>query len=94
MTLKCPSRTTEITDKDKMRSVFLVSVGAKTYKLICSLVALGDPKELTYEELVKIVEEHYQPKPSVIVQHFKFNTRIQQPGETIPVFLADLRRLF
>ncbi len=83
----------EITDKDKMRSVFLVSVGAKTYRLIRSLVAPGDPKDLTYEELATIVGEHYQPKPSVIVQRFKFNTRLQQQGETISVFLAELRRL-
>ena len=54
------------------------------------MVEPGDPKELTY---AKIVEEHCQPKPSVIVQRFKFNTRIRQPGETIPVFLAQLRRL-
>ena len=29
------------------------------------------------------------PKPSAIVQRFKFNTRTQQPGETIPMFLAE-----
>ena len=83
----------KITDKDKMQLVFLLSMGAKTYKLICSLVVPGDPKELTCEELAKIVEEHYQPKPSVIVQCFEFNRRIQQSGETIPVFLAQLRCL-
>ena len=83
----------EITDKDKKRSIFLVSVGAKTYKLIRSLVTPGDPKDLTYDELAKLDQEHYQPKPSAIVQRFKFNTRVQQPGETISVFLAELRRL-
>ena len=33
------------------------------------------------------------PKPSTIVQRFKFNTRTQQPGETIAMFLAELRHL-
>ncbi|KAL9982685.1 hypothetical protein ACROYT_G004758 [Oculina patagonica] len=33
------------------------------------------------------------PKPSAIVQRFKFNTRTQQPGETIAMFLAELRHL-
>ena len=33
------------------------------------------------------------PKPSAIVQQFKFNTRFQQPGETIAMFLAELRHL-
>lgn len=33
------------------------------------------------------------PKPSTIVQRFKFNTRSQQPGETIAMFLAEVRHL-
>lgn len=41
----------EITDPDKRRSIFLVSVGAKTYKLIRSLVAPEDPKDKSYEDL-------------------------------------------
>ena len=32
-------------------------------------------------------------KPSAIVQRFKFNTHSQQPGETIAMFLAELRQL-
>ena len=39
----------EITDLAKKRSIFLVSVGAKTYKLIRSLVAPADPKDKSYE---------------------------------------------
>ena len=83
----------EITDDAKQRSIFLVSVGAKTYKLIRSLVAPEDPKEKSYADMAKLVQEHFKPKPSVIVERFKFNTRGQQQGETISVFLAELRRL-
>lgn len=83
----------EITDPDKKRSIFLVSVGAKTYKLIRSLVAPEDPKDKSYEDLAKLAQEHFTPKPSAIVQRFKFNTRSQQPGETIAMFLAELRQL-
>ena len=36
----------EITDAAKQRSILLVSVGAKTYKLIRSLVAPEDPKDI------------------------------------------------
>ena len=83
----------EIEDEGKQRSIFLVSVGAKTYKLIRSLVAPEEPKSKSYEELAKLVQDHYQPKPSVIVERFKFNTRCQQQGETIPMYLAELKRL-
>ena len=40
----------KITNPDKRRSIFLVSVGAKTYKLIRSLVALEDSKGKSYED--------------------------------------------
>ena len=83
----------DIKDKAKQRSIFLVSVGAKTYKLIRSLLAPEDPKNKTYEDLAKLVQDYYMPKPSAIVQRFKFNTRSQQSGESILVFLAELRRL-
>ena len=83
----------EITDPDKRRSIFLVCVGAKTYKLVRSLVATEDPKDKSYEYLAKLPQDHFMPKPSAIVQRFKFNTRSQQPGETIAMVLAELRNL-
>ena len=45
----------EIIDPDKRRSIFLVFVGAKTYKLVGSLVAPEDPKDKSYEGLAKIL---------------------------------------
>ena len=83
----------EFTDPDKRRSIFLVSVGAKTYKLIRSLVAPEDPKDKSSEDVAKLAQEHFMPKPSAIVQQFKFNTRTQQPVETVAMFLAELKHL-
>ena len=83
----------EITDPDKRRSIFLVCVGAKTYKLVRSLVAPEDPKDKSYEDLAKLLQDHFMPKPSAVVQRLKFNTRSPQPGETIVMFLAELRHL-
>ena len=85
--------TNEIADHDKRRCVFLVCVGAKTYKLVRSLVAPEDPKDKSYEDLAKHLQDHFMPKPSATVQRFTFNTRYQQPGETIAMFLAELRHL-
>ena len=84
----------ETTDPDKRRSIFfLVCLGAKTYKLVRSLVAPEDPKDKSYEDFAKLLQDHFMPKPSAVVQQFKFNTRFQQPGETIATFLAQLRHL-
>ena len=68
-------------------------MGAKTYKLVLSLVAPEDPKDRSYEDLPKLLQEHFMPKPSTIPQRFKFNTRSQQPGESITMFLAELSYL-
>ena len=68
-------------------------MGAKTYKLVQSLVAPEDPKDKRYEDLAKLLQDHFMPKPSATVQRFKFKTRSQQPGETIAMFLAELRQL-
>ena len=48
----------ESTDPAKQRSLFLVSVGAKTYKLIRSLVDPDDPKDKSFEALAKLAQEH------------------------------------
>ena len=82
-----------ITNPGKGRSIFLVGVGAKSYKLVRSLLALEDPKYKSYEDLAKHLQEHFMPNSSAIVQRFKLNTRSQQPGETIAMFLAELRHL-
>lgn len=82
----------EITDPDKKRSIFLVSVGPKTCKLVRSLV-VPDPKDKSFEALAQLAQDHFMPKLSTIVQRFKFNTRSQQPGATITMFLAELWRL-
>ena len=62
------------------------------YKLIRSLVQAEKLDSTPYEELVKIVKNHYYPKSSVM-QRYKFNTRTRTAGESIAVYVAVLRDL-
>ena len=80
----------EITDAAKRKATLLSVCGAPTYKLMCDLVAPGKPKDKTFQQLKEIVQSHLKPKPSVIVQRYRFNTRAQQSGETIAEFVANL----
>ena len=66
---------------------------ASTYQLIRNLVAPAKPTEKAFDDLVRLVQEHYQPNRSVIVQRFKFNSRSRLPGESVAAFVAELRRL-
>ncbi|KAJ8049023.1 hypothetical protein HOLleu_01569 [Holothuria leucospilota] len=73
----------EISENEKRKAVLLSSVGPKTYKLMKTLLSPATPRDKTFTELVKLVKEHECPKPSPIVQRFKFNSRKQKKGETV-----------
>ena len=82
-----------ITEAAKKRAVLLAVVGVESYHLIRSLAAPAKPSEKSFEELVEIMKKHYNPRPSAIVQRYKFHTRIRQAGESIADYLAALRTL-
>ena len=75
------------------RAILLSSCGAPTYQLIRNLVAPGKPTDKSFTEIVALVRDHHQPRPSTIVQHFNFHTQTQKPGEKISEFVAQLRKL-
>ena len=83
----------EIESNDKKRSIFLSVIGAKTYKLLRGLIRPEVPSKLSYRELTEVIKDHYVPKPSVIVQRYKFNTRVRANDESISTFMAELRAL-
>ena len=83
----------KIEDADQRRAVLLSVCGPATYRLIRSLVSPRKPTELKFAELVEVLQKHYDPKPSVIVQRYQFNTRNRLTGETIASYIAELRHL-
>ena len=83
----------DITTAAKKRAVLLSSCGTATYKLIRSVVAPEKPTDVSYADLTKKLREHFAPKPSPIMQRFKFNTCIRQTGEKIADYVARLREL-
>ena len=77
----------------KKKAILLNGVGAKTYNLIRNLVAPNKPSDKTFKEIVDLVQKHHSPTPSVIVERFRFNTRVRKAGENIANYVADLRKL-
>ena len=76
------------------RQAILFSVcGVSTYRLIKSLAAPTKPEEVSFDNLVKLVEGHHNPEPSATVQRFKFHSCCRQPGETVSTYVAELRRI-
>ena len=82
-----------VTSAETKRAIFLTVWCPSTFQLLKSLVQPSTPKEKSYTELKEHYEKHFNPKPSLIVQHFKFNTRIRKSGESIATYVAELRTI-
>ena len=51
------------------------------------------PTDKSLGELVNLVKNHLNPRPSSIVYRFKFNSHFRQQGETIQQYVAELRNI-
>ena len=77
----------------KQTATLLSSIGPKTYNLLRSLTAPHLPSSKSYSDLCKILLDHLAPAPLEIVERFKFYRRTQKEGESVSLFLAEIRRL-
>lgn len=75
------------------RAILLSQIGAAAYELLRSLVSPLTPRDLTYNEIIERLNEHFNPVPNEIVERFNFNRRVQKFNEPIADFVADLRKL-
>ena len=82
-----------IVDAEKKRAVFLSIIGVSTYRLLHNLVSLSKPGEKSFAELTAVLRKHFHPTPSVIVERFKFHSRVRKPGESVATFISELRCL-
>ena len=65
----------DIDAAEKQRVVLLTVCGPETYTLACNLVVPEKPSAKTFDEFVKLLTDHYSPKPSIIIQRYKFHSR-------------------
>ena len=80
-------------DEHRRRAVLLNSCDKTTYHLIRNLVSPARPAATAYSTICQKVSQHFNPKPTVTVQRYKFNTRSQEQGEDIATFVSKLREL-
>ena len=52
-----------------------------------------DPATKAYDDIVTLLNNHLSPKPLVFAEQFCFHKHDQNEGESIPVYLAELRKL-
>lgn len=79
--------------EDKKVSIFLTTVGVKTYSLLRDLCSPAKPATKKFEELTAIIKEHLYPKPNIIAERYKFSQRNQLPNELVSEYFAQLKKL-
>ena len=62
----------DVKEDAKQRAILLSICGPNTYQLIRNLVVPQKSTEFKFKELVARVQEHFCPRPSVIVEQLSF----------------------
>ena len=78
---------------EKKVAVFLSVIGPKNYALLRDLLAPDKPQQKSLAVLFETLRKHFEPKPVIIAERFRFHRRDQASGESIVEYLAELRRL-
>ena len=66
----------EIDNADRQKAIVISVVGASTYSLMHNLLSPDKPKDKSFQELVLLMKNHFDPKPSEIVQSWKLTQGI------------------
>ena len=83
----------DVTAVGKKRAILLSACGASAYQLIRSLLSPATPNEKSFAEIVDVMRDHYHPRPSIIVLRYTFNSRSRKEGESIAMYVAELKKL-
>ncbi|GBM59601.1 hypothetical protein AVEN_36511-1 [Araneus ventricosus] len=85
----------EITNAEKKRAVLLTVCGIKNLGVLRSLLAPESPSTKSYEDLIKVLKEHFVPTSSKIYRRFQFHKRLQHNNETVSSYVkkTEMRQL-
>ena len=83
----------EINDEKKQTAIFLTVIGSTTYGLLKSLLAPTKVTEKTFKQLHEVLKKHLDPAVIEIAERFKFCGRIQNKGERLNYYIAELGKL-
>ncbi|XP_072384592.1 uncharacterized protein [Diabrotica undecimpunctata] len=76
------------------QSAFLLHyMGPEAYDILCDKLSPQIPDAKSYDEVVNIMKEHYNPEPLEIAEIFRFIQRKQIEGESVKDYLTVLQRL-
>lgn len=83
----------DTTSEKKRRALLISALSTRTITVLSSRCVPQKLNELTYSEVVQLLNDHFDPKPNEIAQSYKFFTRNQLPEESVTDFIVAVRRV-
>ena len=77
----------------KMAQMLINLSGPGIYEILKASAAPTRVKELTYKELLDILNNYFIPKPSTITSFYLFVQRNQLPEETVLMYFTELQKI-
>lgn len=78
--------------RDEVKVALLLHCGGRELLDIYNTLPVSEEEKNDYKKLVTSLNLHFEPKKYTTYERYLFNTRTQQPGESIDSFVTDLRK--
>ena len=79
---------------DKQKKLVLIScLSGEAYDVLRNLTSPDVPSTKTYDQLLQLMEDHYDPAPLTIGERYTFWRRDQIEGENVNQYVVALRKL-
>ena len=75
-----------------IRIATLMSVGRECFR-IYQHIDISEDDRKDPENILDALEKHFEPTRNVICERFKFNTCVQEQGETIDQYITKLKQM-
>ena len=80
-------------DEKKRAAVFLACIGSAAHAIFRTFKFETDGDRAKIEKIKEQFDKHWLGEVNVTYERYVFHQRIQQPGESVEDFVADLRKL-
>ncbi|KAM7314208.1 hypothetical protein ISCGN_003993 [Ixodes scapularis] len=81
------------TEEPKRRALLVAALSDSVVKVLLGRCHPKKVNELSYEDVVKHLEEYYAPQVNEIAASYNFFMRNQEDGESVQAFVTEARRL-
>ena len=71
----------------------IAAMGDEAYELLSNLSSPKKPSEKSYDEVIKLMADHLEPKASIMTERYRFRLRRQLVGESITQYISELKKM-